>query len=196
MTDPTYGDNPLDAELRWFQTMRPPLVNDPEIRAWQAVIKDSMGELAESSWSVRWRTKSASTAFGVHLDAKGADLGFLRPGVDPWDDDRYRATLLAIEGATIGNRPPSVTSALADALIQDGQTWEMTQADPLTYRVYMYGLTADDAVAYFDVLRLGKPTAIRLVMVHSTEPKAGTFVLDSTDMDGPDLLVALTTSES
>lgn len=193
MTDPIYGDSPIDIDQRWWESMRPPLVNDPEIVAWQAVIKGVFGEIAASAWLVRWRTKSVYTALGVHLDAKGRDLNFIRP--DSWDDDRYSSALIPIEGAAFGIRPPSATAALAEGLVTGTQAWEMITADPLTYVVVFYELTVDESLTYFTVLNLARPRGVRFVLVYSPEAKADVFVLDDSLLDGPDILALSLFSE-
>jgi hypothetical protein len=193
MTDPIYGDTPLDPEQRWWDTMRPPLVNDPEMLAWKEVITAAMLELNQSSWLVRWRTKSVVTAEGIHLDAKGRDLRFLRP--DGWDDDRYRNVLIPLDGIAFGGRPPSATAELAEGLVDGAQTWELATADPMTYIVRFFGITADEALTYFSVLNLARPKAVRMVLEHSTEVAADVFELDSSLLDGTDVLMSSTFSE-
>lgn len=186
MTDPVYGDNPLDPDARWYQTMRPPLVNDPEIQVWRVVIGAAVREMAESSWLVRWRTKSVASAEGVHLDAHGLDVGLMRP--DGWDEQRYRNVLVPVVGAMSGNRPPSVTKALAAGLVHGGQTWKLSRPGALVYVVYFFGLTPNEALTYFDVLNLGRPTSVRLVLVYSPEAEADVFELDESELDGDDVL--------
>lgn len=189
MTDPIYGDNPVDPDYRWWQTMRPPLVNDPEIEVWRNVIGGAVGDLLESSWSVRWRTGSVMTALGVHLDALGDDLGFPRP--DGWDADRYRAALIPIEGAAGTRRTPAATKALAGGLADGSQTWLISQADPLTYVVYFFGVSDDEAMTYYSVLDRGRPTAVRMVLVYSPSAAEDVFTLDSSLLDGPDVLAKM-----
>jgi hypothetical protein len=184
--DPIYGSQPLDPSARWYETILPPLANDPETEIWRQVVSAMMLVLLESDWLVHWRTRSVVTALGVHLDALGRDLDFLHP--DGWTEDRYRAALIPIVSASYGVRTPGVTAGLADGLAQPGQTWEMGQADALTYCVVFYGVTPDEAELYFHVIRRGKPEAVRFCLVYSGAPKAGTFILDSSLLDGPDLL--------
>jgi hypothetical protein len=191
-TDSVYGESPLDQRARWDETMRPPLVNDPEFQVWRTVIGGAVAELAESSWRVRWRTKSIVTALGAHLEAHGKDL-LLRP--DGWSDERYRNVLIPIEGVFGTNRPPSATKALAEGLVNGSQTWLVTRADPLTYIVYFFELTENEAKTYFSVLNLGRPTAVRFVLVYSPEPEAGTFIVDSSLVDGPDVVAFSTFSD-
>lgn len=187
--DPIYGSNPLDPEDTWYRSLRPPLVNDPEMGVWQAVIVAAMLELHESAWLVRWRCKSPVTAVGVHLSAFGAALDFPRP--DGWSDDRYRPAVVAIDGATLAIKPPAVTAALADALVTGAQTWEMQQVAPLEYVVVFYSLPTAEASTYRAVLEYGRPPGVRLILIYSEVPKADTFVLDDSLLDGPDLLAAL-----
>jgi hypothetical protein len=186
MTDPIYGDNPIDPEQRWWDTMRPPLVNDAEMLVWKEVLTEAMLEVAESSWLVRWRTKSVVTAVGIHLDAKGKDLGFLRP--DGWDDERYQNALIPIDGISFGVRTPSATADLAAGLVDGAQTWGMAVADPMTYVVSFFGITSDEALTYFSVLNLGRPKAVRMALVYSASAEADVFFLDSSLLDGPDIL--------
>lgn len=191
-TDSVYGENPLDPETRWDQTMRPPLVNDPEFQVWRTVIGAAVRELAESSWLVRWRTKSIVTALGAHLEAHGKGL-LLRPS--GWSDERYRNVLIPIEGVFGTNRPPSATKALAAGLVNGAQTWKVTRADPLTYVVYFFELTENEAKTYFSVLSLGRPTAVRFVLVYSPEPESGTFILGSSLLGSGDVLAYSTFSD-
>lgn len=184
--DPLYAQSPLNPTLRWNQTMRPPLVNDPEMRVWRTVISACVGELAQSSWLVRWRTRSVVTAIGAHLDAFGKDLGSLRP--DGWSDERFQNVLIPIEGGAQTNRPPSVTKALAAGLVNGDQTWLVVRPTALQYVVYFFSLTENEAKTYFNVLNLGRPTAVRLVLVYSPEAAPDVFTLDSSLLDGPDVL--------
>jgi hypothetical protein len=184
--DPIYAQNPVDPNTRWFQTMRPPLVKDPEIQVWQAVLTAAVGELLASSWEVRWRVGSVLTAIGVHLDALGRDLGFLRP--DGWSDERYQNVLVPIDGAVGTNRQPSVTKALAAGLVNGAQTWLLERPDPLTYVVYFFELTENEALTYFDVLYRGRPHGVRMVLVFSPEAAPDVFTLDESALDGPDVL--------
>jgi len=186
MPDPDYGPSPVDLDKRWYQTMRPPLVNDPEIEVWRAVVTGHFGQQADSAWSVRWRTNSVQTAVGVHLDALALDLGFLRP--DGWSDDRFQAVAIAIDGAVLSNRPPSVTQALATALVQPGQTFELEQTASLVYVVTFYAITDDEALTYCSVLDYGRPKGVLAVCQWSNVAKAATFVLDVSLLDGSDVL--------
>lgn len=188
MTDPIYGDNPIDPDDAWYRSMRPPLVNDPEIDTWRRVNSAAMLEVLESSWLVRWRAKSPVTAEGVHLSAFGSALKFPRP--DGWSDDRYQPVVVAIDGATLSGKQPQVTAALADALVDGVQTWEMLQPAPATYVVVFYSLSADEAQTYRDVLERGRKRGIRFLLIYSTVPKAGSFVLDVSLLDGPDILAS------
>jgi len=186
--DPTYGANPIDLDLRWYQLIRPPLANDVETNAWRAVYTAAGQEILDSSWQVRWRCKSVSTALGVHLDALGSDY-LLRP--DGWSDDRYRSAVVAIDGVAGAYRTPARTAALADGLEQAGQAWEMMQAAPAAYVVIFYAITADEALTYRDVMEWGRPKGVGFFMVYSTVAKADTFVLDVSLLDGPDLLAEI-----
>jgi len=186
MTDPIYGSSPVDAGERWDDTLRPCLRNDLEMQGWRTLIADAMDELAASQWAIHWRTKSPLTAQGIHLDARGLDLGILRP--DGWDDERYQPVVAAVDGAVFSNRPSSVTATFASALVSGAQTWEMSTPAPLTYVVYFYGVTADEVQTYFTVLERGRPRGVRMILVYSPEPKDGVFVLDESELDGPDIL--------
>lgn len=188
MTDPIYGDNPIDPDDAWYRSMRPPLVTDPEIDVWRRVITGAMLEVLESSWLVRWRAKSPVTAAGAHLDAFGSSLAFPRP--DGWADTRYRPVVVAIDGATLSGKQPQVTSALADALVDGAQTWEMIAPAPASYVVVFYSLSSDEAQTYRDVLERGRKRGIRFLLLYSTVPKANAFVLDVSQLDGPDLLAS------
>ena len=184
MTDPTYGDNPIDPGARWDQLMRPPLVNDDEVQALRTVVVAMMLELLESSWSVRWRVGSVLTSEGVHLDAVASDFKLLRP--DGWSDDRWRAALIPIDAAFLSNRTVDGTKALAAGLAQPGQTWEIDRPGNLEYIVYFFGITADEAEIYREILEFGRPKGVGFTLVWSAVPKADTFVWDVSLYDGPD----------
>ena len=188
MSDPLYGDNPIDALDTWYRYSRPPLVNDAESSVWKTVIVAMMNDLLESSWLVRWRVGSPVTAEGIHLDAVGADFGLLRP--DGWGDERWGPVLVAVDGAFISGRTPDVTAALADALEQPGQSWEMDRPGNLEYVVYFYGISADEAETYREILEFGRPKGVGFEFIWSNAPKADTFVLDDSLLDGPDVLAA------
>jgi hypothetical protein len=189
MTDPTYGDNPIDVEDLWYRTMRPPLVNDPEINVWRQVVTEAAQEILDSSWLVRWRVGFMLTAEGVHLDAAYADIGLVRP--DGWSDDRARPVGVAVEGAIGTGRGVDVTRAIADALEQPGQTWEMTRPAPATYVVLFYAITDDEAQTYRSFLEYGRKKGIRFLMVYSNAAKADTFTLDVSLLDGPNVLAKI-----
>ncbi len=186
--DPIYGPNPIDLDLRWYQLIRPPLANDVETNAWRVTINGALQELLDSSWQVRGRCKSVTTALGVHLDALGSDY-LLRP--DGWSDDRYRSAVMAIDGVAGAYRTPARTAALAEGLVQVGQTWEMDQAAPAAYVVVFYAITDDEAQTYRSVMEWGRPKGIGLFMVYSNVAKADAFVLDVSLLDGPDLLAKI-----
>lgn len=189
MTDPIYGDPPIDVVIEWSEGMWPALLVDPEILAWRATITDAITELVDSAWSVQWRCKSPATAIGIHLDAFGEGLEQPRP--DGWDDDRYRPVVVALDGSTPGRRVVDTTIAIANALVFGSQAWELLEADPHTYVVFFFELPTAEAATYLAILDRGRPKGFRMILAYSEQPKAGAFVLDESDLDGPDVLLQI-----
>lgn len=194
MIDPIYGDNPLDPVQRWNQLLRPPLVVDPEMEAWREVYAGVVSELLASSWLVRWRVGSVKTALGVHLENLGGELGFPKP--DGWDDERYGPVVDAIEGVVLTPRTPPKTEALALSLTstQVGQSFLLVDGDPLKYSVIFFGVTAQEAITYCNVLEYGRPKGVSKTCLFSPAAVEDVLFLDGFNgatMDGPAVMVDL-----
>lgn len=194
MTDPIYGDSPIDVGLLWDSTLRPPLVNDDEMKVWRAVVVGAVDEKNESSWLIRWRVGSVLTAEGVHLDNLGTELKFPRP--DGWDDDRYRAALVPIEGVVLTLKVPSRTVALAAGLTdaQPGQSFKVAQLVDIgaVYCVLLFGVDANEVQTYRTVLEYGRPKGVELCLLFTPAEEDEVLYLDGfmgATLDGPAVMI-------
>jgi hypothetical protein len=190
VTDPIYGDNPIDVGLLWDSTFRPPLVNDAEMKVWRAVVVGAVDEKNESSWLIRWRVGSVLTAEGVHMDNLGDELKFPRP--DGWDDDRYRAALVPIEGVVLTLKVPARTVALAAGLTdaQPGQSFKVAQLVDIgaAYCVAFFGVSANEMQTYRVVMEYGRPKGVEMCLVFSPFPEDEVFTIEVSEIGGPDVI--------
>lgn len=187
--DPDYGSITVNTDLLWDECYRPPLVMDAEIAAWKAVATGMIDDLLISSFMVRWRTRGIAGAAGLHLTAKGAEIGVFRP--DGWADARYRPVVSAVEAAAFSRRAPAATIAVADSLLTGTQANEVYHAGPLAYCVIFYEMDADEAEFAINVLDYARPRGTTLCVIYSEVAKSGTFVLDSSELDGTHILANL-----
>jgi hypothetical protein len=153
------------------------------------VVSNLFDELLISSFMIRWRTRGISGCTGVHLTAKGAELGVFRP--DGWADSRYGPVVAAVKAAAFTRRPPSATIGVAGALLTGSQEFEVYSPDPLVYCVIFYEMNADEAEFAINALDYARPRGTTLFVIYSEVAKSGTFVLDTSELDGPHLLASL-----
>lgn len=188
MTDPVYGDNPIDPEQLWDETFRPALRDDPLWQARRAVFTTMVGHLLESLWLIRWRT-SVLTAEGYQLQTRGAELQYLQP--DGWTEDRYRAVLVALLPATFARLTPAVVGAVATALLDVGQTFTSKEYAPCSAQFTYLNTDADDAIAYFTVLNdRARPKGCQYYLT-AHDGVNPPFTIDTSTIDGPDTLAEL-----
>lgn len=186
MTDPVYGDTPIDGGEIWDNSFPVPLAADPYWLGWRAVWDGAIDELAQSQWLTRWR-RSISSAEGQQLLDVGLGQVGYAPKPDGWTDDRYRAVLGAIAAAQGGDESPAALVAIADALIVAPQTFTIEEQLPGTILFTFLDTDANDAAAYLAALEFGRPKGERLLLEY--HPDALTmFTLDASLLDGADVL--------
>lgn len=185
MTDPIYGDNPIDPVEGWNETFRPPLVQDPEWVVWRAVFTGLVAEHLESAWLTRWR-RSVLTAEGAQLAEHGAELGYPQPV--GWTEDRYRAVLVALLPASFAQPTTEVVGDLAEALLDVGQSFTFTEEWPCSARFTFLETDADDATAYASALDRARPRGCQYFLVAHPGGGLSPFILGTSTLDGPDTL--------
>jgi hypothetical protein len=188
MTDPVYGDNPIDTPQLWLGSIVPPLANDPEMEAWRVATATLFQAIAEDQWLTRWRT-AATTAEGVQLDELGEAVGYPRP--DGYGDDRYRAILVALLPGIWQRPTPPVFAALLDALVVAPQTATMVEELPLAARFTFLETGTDDALNYFAALERIRPRGAQFFAVFEPPGGGDAFEIDTSTINGPDVIAQL-----
>lgn len=188
MTDPVYGDNPIDPEQLWNETFRPALLQDPYWIARRNVLVQMVRDVLEALWLTRWRT-SVMTAEGVQLTERGAELQYLQP--DGWTEGRYRNVLIALLPATFARLTPAVVGAVATALLDVGQSFTSVEYAPCSAEFTFLDTDAEDAIAYFTVLNeRARPKGCQYFLI-AHDGVAPPFTIDTSTIDGPDTLAEL-----
>jgi hypothetical protein len=185
MTDPVYGDNPIDPEALWNEGIRPATWKIELEYQMGLVAQQAMAELLESLWLTRWRT-SLATAEGIQLDTRASELGFLCP--DGWSEARCQATLQAIFAAALVVQTPAVAYALATAMLDVGQSVTMFEELPCAARFVFLETSSDDAISYATALDRARPNGHQFYVVAHPGGGGSPFVIDSSTIDGPDTL--------
>lgn len=191
MTDPVFGDNPIDPVALWNDTFRPALLSDPEWQIWRAVMASMMGDLLESQWLTRWR-RSIMTAEGAQLQLWGGQLNYLQPM--GWTEDRYRAVLIALLPASFGHPTTDVAFNLAEALLDVGQSFTAQEEWPATSRFTFLATDPNDAIAYLTALNRARASGHQYYLV--AHDGGDPFVLDTSLLDSPDTLALMLESST
>jgi hypothetical protein len=188
VTDPIYGDNPIDPTQLWNETFRPPLLGVMPFVAVRDVFGQMMSDLLESLWLTRWR-RAVLTAEGYQLTERGEELAFLQP--DGWTEDRYRDVLVALLPATFGRLTPQVVGNVATALLDVGQTFTMEEYAACSAEFVYYATSADDGQSYFSVLNgRARPKGCQYRLI-AHDGVGAPFTVDTSTIDGPDTLAEL-----
>lgn len=186
MTDPIYGDSPLDPTEQWDETFIVPLWADPYWQAWRNVAAAMLEEANESQWLMRWR-RSLVTAEGQQLIDRGLELGFA-PKPAGWTDERYRDVLVAIFPGIYGTPTPAVEIGIANALIIPPQTFVAFEELPLSTRFEFTDTSADEGITYLTALDRGRPNGAQITVVShpdaATQWTWGSSLWDSLDTFG------------
>ena len=188
MTDPIYGDHPLDPGEMWDATFPPPLVLDPEWVALRSVWVSAIADVLESQWLTRWRG-SVSTAEGIQLDTRGAEIVYPRP--DGWTDARYQAVVSAMTPASFARQTSTVAYNLATALLDGAQTMTFTEQYPCSATFTFLETDADDATAYNYALDRARPRGCQFQLVAHPGGGLDPFTIGTSEIGGPDTLAAL-----
>lgn len=187
MTDPVYGDNPINPTQLWNGSFRPPLMQDPYWVARRNVFAQMMADLLEALWLTRWRI-AVMTAEGAQLTARGVELDYLQP--DGWTEDRYRDVLVALLPATFARLTPAVVSGLAFALLDVGQSVTAVEYAPCSAHFTYLNTDADDGIAYFSALDRARPKGCQYYLT-AHDGVNPPFTIDTSTIDGPDTLAEL-----
>ncbi len=182
MTDPIYGNSPLDVGAQWDGTWLTPLNTDPFWIGWRNVWVAALTEANESQWLMRWR-RAVTTAEGQQLIDRGLELGFA-PKPAGWTDERYRDVLVAIVPGAYATPTDKVYVGIADALTFGPQTFVFREELPLSMRVTFTDTSADEAINYRDALEYGRPHGSQFFIV-SHRSAATTFRIGSSPIGGP-----------
>ena len=193
MTDPIYGDNPIDPGQLWDESIRPILALDPEWVYWRNVWEQIMLELLESQWLTRWR-RAVTTASGAQLDEREEEIGYLCP--DGWTDDRCQAVLAAIFAASYIQPTTQIVYNLADALLDVGQSFHFAEEFPCTARFTFFETDADDAVSYASALDRARARGCQYFLVAHPGGGADPFIVDTSLVDGPDTIGGIQTLQA
>jgi len=185
VTDPVYGDNPLDPAELWNGSFSPALVADPEWAGWRAVVVQLLADFLESQWLTRWR-RALVTAEGEQLRVWGDQLSYIQP--DGWADSRWRDVLIALLPASLLPPTPEVVGNLATALLDVGQSWTHVEEFPLSDRFTFLETDADDADAYLSALDRARPEGAQYYLVAHPGGGGDPFIIDSSLIDGPDTI--------
>ncbi len=188
MTDPVYGDNPLDPEMRWEETILPAMSGDPEWTAIRNVTAEVQLEANESQWLTRWR-RAVTTAEGYQLDQRGEELRYIRPV--GWTDDYYRAVLVALLPGIFGRATPGVVYGLCTALAVAPQTFTMEEPTHCTGLFTWLETSLDQALSISSALERIRPPGHRYFVIFFDGPGADAFTIDVSALDGPDLLAEM-----
>ncbi|HUV48038.1 MAG TPA: hypothetical protein VMX11_03585 [Actinomycetes bacterium] len=190
MTDPVYGDNPIDPGEIWDASFRPVLVQDPTWVHWRNVVVAASIEYLDSQWSVRWR-RATTTATGKALDDRGLEVGLLRPA--GWTDDRYRAVLVAILPGSFAVPTTEVAFNMATALLVPPQTVQFIEQYPNTATFEYTDATLDDAQSYLATLEYARPWGCQFALVYHPDVLTTAKVGIST-VGGPDTVAGRLTT--
>ena len=190
MTDPIYGDNPIDPVALWNDTFRPTLVLINSHSGSRTVVSQMFDELLESQWLTRWRT-SLVTSEGAQLEIWGNQLGYIKPV--GWTDDRYKAVLVALFHASFALDTPDVVFDLANALLDVGQTFTFDEFPPCTGRFTFYNTDPGEAVAYTSALNRARSNGHQYYVV-AHDGLTTPFVFGTSLFGGPDTFGSGTTT--
>lgn len=188
VTDPIYGDNPIDPGEQWDTAFRYPLQPDPIYTAIRNVWVGALLEALESQWLTRWR-RAVTTAVGAQLDVWGDQLDYIQPA--GWTDDRYQAVLTALFPASFARLTPEVVFGLATALLDVGQSFTAVEEWPCAARFTYQETDADDAKAYISALDRARPRGSEYVLVAHPGGGDDPFIVGTSQVAGPDTLAAL-----
>jgi hypothetical protein len=156
VTDPIFGDTPLDGGQLWDQVWLRPLYTDPYWQGWRNVLAEALGEFYQSQWLMRWR-RALVFAEGTQLLERGFEIAPNFPQPDGWNDERYRDVLIAMVPGVVATPTPAVLVGIAEALVEGGQTFVCYDEPPLSQRVSFFDVAIDDATNYLAALSRARP---------------------------------------
>jgi hypothetical protein len=185
MTDPVYGDNPIDPGALWDGAIAPIFATEPSTVVTRNVWSAGVQALIDDEWLIRWRT-SATQAEGVQLDEHGNAINYPRP--DGWTDDRYKPVVLALLPTVLGRITPPRVTDVAFALLDGIQTFTVVEPTHCTAVFTFLDTSLDDATAYASALNRARNKGTRYVITYHPGGGTGPFTLDVSTLDGPDTL--------
>lgn len=188
MTDPVYGDHPIDPQFLWDSTIRPSLAGIAVVRDLGVVWSQALAEILEADWLTRWR-RTLATAEGVQLDTWAATFSYLCP--DGWSEDRCRAVLMAIVPAALATPTTARAFAVATAVLDVGQTVTYEDEFPCSGRFTFLDTSADDAISYVVALERARPRACQFFVVAHPGGGGPPFVINSSQISGLDTIGVL-----
>lgn len=186
MTDPIFGDTPIDGGQTWDEVWLRPLYTDPYWIAWRNVWDAAMYEWAQSQWLTRWR-RSLVTAEGQQLIDRGFEIAPNFPKPVGWTDERYRDVLIAMVPGVFATPTPAVLVGIATALLDGSQTFIAYDEPPLSQRVSFFDLPIDEATTYLAALSRARPNGGQIFV--TAHPDAlTTATIGTSTIGGPDTL--------
>ena len=151
---------PFDQTLLALSTARARLLADPTFRALVETLGADFDSVSLDAFMLELYA-ALSTAQGVMLDAIGEGVGLARLSTS-WHDTYYRKIIGAWMPCEYGSKSIPKLAALLEALASElGQKFEYQDELPANFRIFVIGLSDDDATLWAQVLDAARASGVQ-----------------------------------